>query len=242
MEYREFEALFTQSMQKNGLSVPNSETIDRFWRFSEHLLKVNQITNLTAIRNMSDTITKHLVDSLLCAELIPTNARVLDIGCGPGFPSLPLAIARPDLTITALDSTSKKIAFVTETIGLLGLKNISAISGRAEDAAISKKIGTFDVVVSRAVARMCILSELCLPYLSIGGKFIALKASKAEEELADAKNAILTLGGAQPILHERVLQLFEGDPERRCLIEIEKVKKTPTCYPRAYAVISKKPL
>ena len=242
MEYIELEALFCKSMQENGLSIPETDKIERFWRFSKHLLQVNQITNLTAIRNMPDTITNHLIDSLLCEEYIPQGTRVLDIGCGPGFPSLPLAIMRPDLEIVALDSTAKKIAFVQESAQLLSLENITAISGRAEDAAISKKIGTFDVVVSRAVAKMSILSELCLPYVKIGGRFIALKAAKAEEELAEATNGIRILGGSNATLHEKELSLADGASERRCLIEVQKAKKTPAGYPRSYSQISKKPL
>ena len=242
MEYIEFEALFCQSMQKNSLSIPNPNTIKQFFDFTNHLLQVNQITNLTAIRNIPDTITKHLVDSLLCSEYLPQGARVLDIGCGPGFPSLPLAIFRPDLEIVAIDSTAKKIAFVQETAKMLGLSNIQAISGRAEDAALAKKIGKFDIVVSRAVAKMSILSELCLPYLEKGGKFIALKAAKAEEELAEAKNAIRILGGGDVVLHEKQLFLFEDAAERRCLIEVKKINQTPAGYPRSYGAISKKPL
>lgn len=242
MEYIEFETLFCKSMQENGLPIPEKQKIDLFWQFSEHLLKVNQITNLTAIRNMPDTISKHLVDSLLCAKYLPQGARVLDIGCGAGFPSLPLAIMRSDLEIVALDSTAKKIAFVQDSANLLALSNLTAISGRAEDATISKKIGVFDAVVSRAVAKMSILSELCLPYIKIGGKFVALKAAKAEEELAEAATAIKVLGGSQPIIHEKELLLLDGARERRCLIETQKERKTPSGYPRSYSLISKKPL
>lgn len=242
MEYIEFEALFCKSMQENGLLAPEKEKIESFWHFSEHLLKVNQITNLTAIRNIPDTISKHLIDSLLCEEYLPQGARVLDIGCGAGFPSIPLAIMRPDLEIVALDSTSKKIAFVQESTRLLALNNLTAVSGRAEDALISKKIGIFDAVVSRAVAKMSILSELCLPYLKVGGIFVALKAAKAEEELSEAKSGIAILGGNGAILHEKELKMLDGTSERRCLIEVQKTKKTPAGYPRSYSLISKKPL
>jgi 16S rRNA (guanine527-N7)-methyltransferase len=229
-------------MQENELFIPDQPKIEQLWRFSEHLLQVNQITNLTAIRNMPDTICKHLVDSILCEEYIPQGARVLDIGCGAGFPSVPLAIMRPDLKIVALDSTSKKIAFVQESAELLSLDHLVAIAGRAEDATIFKKIGLFDAVVSRAVAKMSILSELCLPYLKVGGVFVALKAAKAEEELAEAQAGIKILGGASATLHKRNLTMLDGTIEQRCLIEIQKSKKTPIGYPRSYSQISKKPL
>lgn len=242
MEFMEFERLFEASLSQNGLLLLDAEKKERFHLFSEFLLAFNQHTNLTAIRNMSDVITKHLVDSLLAAEYLPEGARVLDLGCGPGFPSIPLAIARPDLEIVALDSTAKKIAFVDESIKRLGLSNLSAVAGRAEDVSVSRKIGKFDVVVSRAVARMNVLSELCLPYVKKNGVFLALKAAKAEEETAEAENAIRTLGGSAAILHTKKLALLEGEPEERCLVEVKKVKETPATYPRAYAAILKKPL
>ena len=114
MEYSEFRALFEDSLAKNGLPSAFSAYSEQFYAFSGHLLEVNQVTNLTAIRNLPDTVSKHLIDSLLAAEYLPNGAKVLDLGCGPGFPSIPLAIARPDLQLIALDSTSKKIAFVKE--------------------------------------------------------------------------------------------------------------------------------
>ena len=242
MNYEEFSHLLSQSLQKNGLSSLTEKQVEQFYRFTIHLAKVNEITNLTAIREIPDMIDKHLTDSLLIAPYLPQNARVLDIGCGPGFPSIPLAIARPDLKIVSLDSTAKKIAFVQESADLIGLSNLSALSGRAEDAKTQQTLGKFDVVVSRAVARMNILCELALPYVKIGGTLAAMKGAKAEEELDEAKHALSVLGKCSAELISTPLTVQNGEIEARYLILCKKAAETPAQYPRAFGAISKKPL
>ena len=228
-------------MHKNGISIFAEDKIEAFFTFTEHLLKVNQVTNLTAIRDIPGVITKHYVDSLLAMDLIPQNANILDIGCGPGFPTIPLAIARPDLNITALDSTQKKINFVEESTKLLHLSNVTAISARAEDHDLLRKLGKFDVVISRAVAKLNVLCELSIPYVKTGGFLLAMKAAKGDEELAEATNAIKILCDGTAIIHKREL-VTESAIEERSLIIINKVKETPALYPRPYATIKKKEL
>ncbi len=214
----------------------------QFYRFTEHLLEVNAHTNLTAIREPIGIVDKHYIDSLLVMDMIPQGARMLDLGCGPGFPSIPLAIMRPDLEIVALDSTSKKIDFVQKSAEILQLSNLKGVSGRAEDIKLRKELGKFDVVVSRAVARLNILCELCLPYLKLDGQLMALKGAKFEEELSEATNAIQILGGKTLKIEQKVLITTENQEETRGIIAIQ-LKKTPhTQYPRAYAAILKKPL
>lgn len=240
MNLQEFSRILLDSCAKNKIKVLSEGQIETFWSFTEHLMRVNETTNLTAIRNIPDVITKHYVDSLTVSAMIPEGVRVLDLGCGPGFPSIPLAIARPDLTICALDSTDKKIRFLNESAELLGLSNLKGYSGRAEDAKIRNSLKQFDIVVSRAVARMNILSELCMPYVKICGKLIAMKGAKGEEELAEAQNAVKILGGSAKT-HTFDL-IADGSNEARCLIEVSKIKETPSVYPRQYSAILKKPL
>ena len=242
MTNTEFEQLFLHFCSKNSIKAPTTEQIEQFYTFTEHLLTVNQATNLTAIRDVPSTITKHYLDSLLALDLIPQGARVLDIGCGPGFPTLPLAIVRQDIRITALDSTQKKINFVAESANLLHLSNVEAVSARAEDHDVLKKLGSFDVVISRAVARLNILCELALPYVATNGTMIAMKAAKADEELDVARNAIKILGGDTPTVHRSLFFTSDETEEERALICIKKIKQTPPLYPRPFATIKKKEL
>ena len=166
---------------------------------------------------------------------------MLDVGCGGGFPTVPLAIARPDLQITALDSTAKKIDFVKNTAQQLHLHNIRPICARAEDKAMAKYKGTFDVGTSRAVAKLSVLVELILPYIKIGGSLIALKGAAGDEELRDAGKAIRILGGEIREIRHILLSGCDKS-ENRTVIHIQKVVDTPPEFPRQYAAILKKPL
>lgn len=242
MDFTTFSQIFNSAAAKNNILPPNEDQMLQFYHFTEHLLEVNTHTNLTAIREPVGVVDKHYIDSLLAQNHIPNNSRVLDLGCGPGFPSIPFAIMRPDLELTALDSTGKKIDFVQKSAEVLNLSNLNAVSGRAEDAKLRKNLGKFDVVVSRAVARLNILCELCLPYLKIGGILVALKGAKYEEELAEATNAIRILGGEIIEIEQKSLITAENLAETRGIIIVQLKKDPPAQYPRAYASILKKPL
>ena len=172
-----FTDFFLLSVEKNGLeSLITQEHIDKFFLLTERMLTVNEQFNLTAIREPSRVILLHYIDSLIGAHLFPEGASVIDVGAGAGFPTLPLAIVRPDLRITALDSTAKRVNYIGETAALLELKNITPLVGRAEeiakDAAYREQ---FDCATARAVAALPVLSELCLPFVTLGGRFIAMK-------------------------------------------------------------------
>lgn len=242
MNFTTFSQFFVSAAEKNGIFIPNETQMQQFYRFTEHLLEVNSHTNLTAIREPIDIIDKHYIDSLLAMHLISKDARVLDLGCGPGFPSIPLAIMRSDLEITSLDSTAKKIDFVQKSTEILQLSNLKAVSGRAEDIKLRKMLGKYDIVISRAVARLNILCELCLPYLKIGGNLVALKGAKHEEEVLEAISAINVLGGKVIKIEQKELITAQNQAETRGIVVIELQKEPPTQYPRAYAAILKKPL
>lgn len=203
--------------------------------YKDYLLEVNSHTNLTTITEPEEIQTKHFEDSLSVIDFINEGDKVLDIGSGAGFPGIPLRIEK-DFDLTLIDSVNKKVTFMNEVIDKLGLENTRAIHTRAEDYAKENR-EKFDVVVSRAVANMSTLSELCIPFLKVGGIFIAMKGPKADEELEEAQNALEILGG-EVIKLER----FKLDGNERVNVIVKKVHMTKAKYPRAKNLPKKNPL
>lgn len=238
-----FKSELSKAFAKNGLSsLLNAEISEKFFALTVRMLEENEKYNLTAIVEPSKIILNHYADCAVLASRLPRGARIADVGCGAGFPTLPLAIVRSDLSITAIDSTAKRVAYVDATAKYLGLSGIRAVTSRAEDAAKSAEYReAFDFAVARAVAEMRILAELCLPLVKVGGAMIAMKGKNAEFELSAAKKAIAVLGGASPKV-DRVELIGDNEIISHPLITVEKKTKTPAAYPRAYAQISKKPL
>lgn len=242
MELSEFSAIFHTVMGQNDLDhLASEENCVKFHALTERMLEVNEYMNLTAIKEPRAVILRHYADSLTIEKHLPTGAKIADIGCGAGFPSLPLAICRPDLEILSLDSTAKRIRYVEETAKMLGCANLTAVAMRAEEGGKGRYRETFDVCTARAVAELPILAELCLPFVKKGGKFLAMKARRGDEEWESAANAVTKLGGE--LIARHVICLQDGEEQDdRILFEIKKARSTPTQYPRAYAKICKSPL
>lgn len=206
-----------------------------FDRYAEMLTERNEKVNLTAITDPDEIRVKHFTDSLAAIDLIKTGATVLDIGSGAGFPGIPLKIARDDISVTLLDSVNKKVAFMNDVIADLGLKNIEAVHARIEDFPHK---GEFDVAVSRAVAELTTLAEYALPFVKVGGTFVAYKSEKAEAEAAAAGNAVALLGGRLREIRE--VNVAPG--LTRKLIVVDKIDPTPLKYPRGKNLPRLKPL
>ena len=238
----EFTNLYTDIFQKNGLDrFIRDDIIVRFEKLTEIMVSTNQVMNITALTTLEKIIPLHYADCVMIEKHIPLNATVLDVGCGGGFPILPLAIVRPDLRITGLDSTDKKIRYVQNTADELGL-SVQTVSGRAEDMAkLSDYRDQFDVVVSRAVARLNVLDELCMPFVRVGGSFIAMKGCAGRDEVAEAETGISKLCGFIQNLSEYDLHT-ENEIEKRFVIQIQKNAATPKEFPRSFGAIKKKPL
>ena len=225
---------------KNGLSeYINEKSIEKFEFLYKKLILTNEKFNLTAVKDEKGVILKHFADSLLICKYIPNNARVIDIGCGAGFPSLPLAIVRQDIKILAMDSTAKKVDYVNECAKEMEFKNVEAVCERAEILANNIKYREkFDVSTARAVAPLSVLAELCIPFVKKSGCFVAMKAQNSDEEERQASNMVKLLGCEKSFSQEIILTDGTDNMTRR-IVCYTKIALTDNKYPRSYAQIVK---
>lgn len=201
--------------------------VARFEQYFDMLVEWNEKFNLTAITDLEQVEQKHFLDSLLGAELIPNGSKICDVGSGAGFPSIPLAIIRPDCNFTLLDSLNKRITFLSAVKDALNLTNCTCIHTRAEDYACNYR-EAFDVCVARAVAPLPTLLEYCIPLLEVGGKLIAYKGSGADEEISLSSRAMQVLN----CKISRKVDTCLPNGAKRILVEIIKTQPTPKAYPR----------
>jgi len=229
---------FKELVEKLNISI-NDDMLNKYNLYYNKLIEVNKYMNLTSITEENEVYIKHFYDSLSLNLAINNlkNITICDVGAGAGFPSVPLAIAREDINVTIIDSLNKRINFLNDLISYININNVEALHYRAEDYAKIKR-ESFDVVTARAVARLNILSELCLPLVKIGGIFVAMKAD-VREELDEAKNAIKILGGEIVDIINLDLPFDMG---KRNIVIIKKIKPTDKKYPRLFAKIKEKPL
>ena len=232
---------FYQLLNQQGIELTDRQK-DQFERYFELLVEWNEKINLTAITEKNEVYLKHFYDSIapvLQGLIDNQELKLLDIGAGAGFPSLPMKIICPQLDVTIIDSLNKRINFLKLLAEELKLDKVHFYHGRAEDLAQDKAFrAQFDLVTARAVARMQVLSELTIPYLKVDGKLLALKASNAPEELEEAKNALNLL--FSKVQDNLSYALPNGDP--RFITVVEKKKETPNKYPRKAGMPNKRPL
>ncbi len=212
--------------------------LEQLCAFGNALLEKNQVMNLTAITEPEAVARLHFLDCMALLDLTDfSNKTVIDVGCGAGFPGVPLKIAEPSIRLTLLDSLKKRVDWLAETLPGLGI-GAECVSARAEEYALSHR-EAFDIATSRAVARLNMLSELCLPLVSVGGAFIAMKAVDSDEEISQAARGIGLLGGKVERIWDYTVP--GTDAVHRAVL-IRKIKKTPGQYPRRFAKIKQSPL
>lgn len=234
-----FKESLSAEVKSIGIELDDT-ALERFYTYYKMLIDYNTRMNLTAITEENEVIVKHFCDSLcLLAKCeVKQGAKIIDVGTGAGFPGIPLLIARPDIKLTLLDGLNKRLVFLSDVLAEIGLQ-AEIVHSRAEEGAQDKKYREkFDIATSRAVARLNVLAEYCLPYVKKGGVFVAMKGPAAEEETQEAKNALKILGGTVTQVQEYTL----SDESSRTLITVAKTSATPAKYPRHNSKIKKQPL
>lgn len=232
------ENLLLECAKKINISL-TEEMIEKFMKYYQLLIEWNGKMNLTAITEEKDVVIKHFIDSLTIAQYIPQNAKLIDVGTGAGFPGIPVKIVRADVEIVLLDSLQKRVNFLNHVIEQCNFKNISAIHGRAEEFGQNLEYREqFDIATARAVANLATLSELCTPFLKVGGTFICMKAD-ATEEMANAQTAVKELGMKQRKIDSFILPVLD---DHRTIILYQKEKHTPKKYPRKAGTPAKNPI
>lgn len=232
---------FQQLLEEKGISL-TSKQIDQYETYFKLLVEWNEKMNLTAITEKGEVYEKHFYDSISASFFYPfSNVETLiDIGAGAGFPSLPIKIIYPQLRVTIVDSLNKRISFLEHLCKEVGLDHVTCIHGRAEELGVNPEYrDQYDCVTARAVARLNVLSEYCLPFAKVGGTFLVLKGSDASSELNEAKKAIKLLGAKTRKMESLLLP---SDQAERSIIIIDKVSPTPKGYPRKAGTPAKKPI
>ena len=231
------EEILRAGLEELGIAAP-PEAVGQLQEFYRLLEEKNKVMNLTAIKGEEDAARLHFLDCAALLKYLDLRGRTLaDVGSGAGFPGLVLKILCPEMELLSLDSLHKRIAFQTEAAEALGLSGVRFLAGRAEEARDLRE--RFDAVTSRAVARLSMLAELCLPLVKVGGVFAAMKGPAPEEEAAEAARGVALLGGGEPRIQRYAVP---GTDAVHSVVLIEKVKPTPKAYPRRFAAIKKQPL
>lgn len=230
----------------HAMGIACDETAEKqFITYMQGVLAWNEKVNMTAITDPNEFVTKHFIDSILCAEMkeVQSANSIIDIGTGGGFPGVPLAILYPEKKFTLVDSLKKRLKIIEELCAEADIHNVTVIHGRAEDLAKQKEHREqYDLCVSRAVANLTTLAEYCLPFVKKSGFFLAYKGSDAAAELAEAEHAISLLGGRLEKTYEPRQEILPYFSLRHKILFIKKIKDTPSKYPRKAGVPSKEPL
>jgi 16S rRNA (guanine527-N7)-methyltransferase len=230
---------FKEGLNELNISL-NDDQFSCFLKYYEMLIETNKVMNLTAITDFYEVIKKHFLDSLSLVKIydFTKNVNILDVGTGAGFPGIPIKIAFPNINVTLLDSLNKRVNFLNNVIDEIGLSDIAAIHGRAEDTARNSLYREkYDLVVSRAVSNLASLSEYCIPFVNVGGKFISYKSQNVDEEIDCAYKAVQILGGKISDVIK-----FEFYGQNRAFVVVDKIKNTPKAYPRKAGTPSRQPL